>query len=212
LQFGSVAGREVVYLARHGEGHSIPPHLVNYRANIWALRAQGVAGIIAVAAVGGIAPDLVPGRLAVPHQILDYTWGRQHTYFDGGAAGVTHIDFTHPYSEGMRQRILTAAAKAREEVRPDGVYATTQGPRLESAAEINLLERDGADMVGMTGMPEAALARELGVEYAAVAAVVNFAAGRGDSALGVNLRSIDEVLQDTMRRIHSIIDSLVEDA
>jgi 5'-methylthioinosine phosphorylase len=212
LKFGIVAGRDVVYLARHGESHGIPPHLVNYRANIWALHAQGVAGIIAVAAVGGIAPDLGPGRLAVPHQILDYTWGRQHTYFDGGAAGVTHIDFTHPYTEGMRQRILAAAAKAGEDVRPDGVYATTQGPRLESAAEINLLERDGADMVGMTGMPEAALARELGVEYAAIAAVVNFAAGRGDSALGVDIRSIDEVLQDTMRRIHSIIDSLIEDA
>jgi 5'-methylthioadenosine phosphorylase len=211
LKFGRIAGHDVVYLARHGETHSIPPHLVNYRANIWALRAQNVAGIIAVAAVGGIAADLGPGTLAVPHQILDYTWGRQHTYFDGGAAGVTHIDFTHPYSEGLRQRILEAAARTGESLRADGVYAATQGPRLESAAEIDRYERDGADMVGMTGMPEAVLARELGVEYATIAAVVNYAAGRADSALGIDVENMDEVLQNAMHRVHVVIERLVQE-
>jgi 5'-deoxy-5'-methylthioadenosine phosphorylase len=210
LTFSQIGGHDVVYLARHGEGHSIPPHLVNYRANIWALRAQNVAGIIAIAAVGGIANDLGPGTLAVPDQILDYTWGREHTFFSGGEAGVTHIDFTHPYTERLRQRILVAAEQAGEIVRADGVYATTQGPRLESAAEVDRLERDGADMIGMTGMPEAALARELGLDYATIALSVNFAAGRGDSALGIDVENIGVVLQNAMHRVHSILERVVE--
>ncbi len=211
LIHGRIAGHAVVYLARHGDGHIIPPHEVNYRANIWALKAQGVTGIIAIASVGGIAPELAPGVLAVPHQILDYTWGRRHTYFDGGATPVTHVDFTHPYAEWLRQKILGAAATIAEPVRARGVYAATQGPRLESAAEVDRLERDGADMVGMTGMPEAALARELGVAYAAIAAVVNFAAGRAESATGVKVENIGAVLQNTMRRVRLIIERLVQE-
>ena len=211
LIFARIAGREVIFLARHGSGHAIPPHQVNYRANIWALNARKVTGIIAVATVGGIATDVAPGTLAVPHQLIDYTWGRKHTFFDGGKAAVTHVDFTHPYTERLRQKILAAAASAGEPVRPRGVYATTQGPRFETAAEIDRLERDGADMVGMTAMPEAALARELGIEYAAIVAVVNFAAGRADSATGIQLENIGEVLKNTMHRVRLVIERLVQE-
>ncbi len=211
LTFGRIAGQEVVFLARHGYGHSIPPHAVNYRANMWALKAQKVEGIVAIASVGGIAADMVPGALAVPHQIIDYTWGRKCTYFEGGDdAPVTHIDFTHPYSEALRRKILSAVAAAGQTARADGVYAATQGPRLETAAEIDKLERDGADVVGMTGMPEAALARELGVDYAAIAVVANFAAGRADSAGGIHLENIGEVLQNAMDRVRLIIERLVQ--
>jgi 5'-methylthioinosine phosphorylase len=211
LLFGRIAGREVVFLARHGYGHTIPPHEVNYRANIWVLKAQRVSGIVAVASVGGIAADLGPGVLAVPHQLIDYTWGRKSTFFEGRDAPVTHIDFTQPYSEPLRLRILAAAAAAGEAVRDHGVYATTQGPRLETAAEIDRLERDGADMVGMTGMPEAALARELGLEYAAIAVVANYAAGRADSAGGVHLENIGAVLQNAMDRVRLILEKLVNE-
>lgn len=211
LIFGRIAGREVVFLSRHGEGHAIPPHEVNYRANIWALHARRVKAIVAVASVGGITSDLAPGTLAVPHQLIDYTWGRRQTFFDGGEAPVTHIDFTHPYTESLRQKLLAAAGAAGEPVRERGVYATTQGPRLETSAEIDRLERDGADMVGMTGMPEAALARELGVDYAAIAAVVNFAAGRADSAAGIKVEDIGEVLQSSMHRVRLILERLVQE-
>jgi 5'-methylthioinosine phosphorylase len=211
LVFGRIAGRNVVFLARHGAGHTIPPHEINYRANIWALKAQEVTGIVAVATVGGIGAELGPGTLAVPHQILDYTHGRRHTYFDGGDTPVTHIDFTHPYSESLRARILRAVAAAGETARAHGVYAATQGPRLETAAEIDKLNRDGADLVGMTGMPEAALARELGVDYAAIAVVVNFAAGRGASAVAVDLANIGEVMQNAMQRVCVVLERLVQE-
>ena len=142
--------------------------------------------------------ELGPGRLVVPHQIIDYTWGRRSTFFDDGAP-VTHIDFTDPYTESLRQRLLAAAAACSEPIVGSAVYAATPGPRLESSAEIDRLERDGADIVGMTGMPEAAHARELALGYAALAVVVNYAAGRADSAHGVKLAKIQEVLQEAMR-------------
>ncbi len=210
LTFGRLAGREVVFLARHGHGHTIPPHLVNYRANLWALHAQGVENVVSVASVGGIRADLGPGVIAVPHQIIDYTWGRRSTLYDGEGKAVVHIDFTHPYCEHLRQRIVTAALAAGEAVVQGGVYAATQGPRLETAAEIDRLERDGADMVGMTGMPEAGLARELGLCYAAIAAVANHAAGRGASAQGVRMQDINATLQDVLGRVRNIIAKLVE--
>jgi len=209
LTFGRIAGREVVFLARHGYGHTIAPHEVNYRANLWALHAQNVEGIVAIASVGGIAADLGPASLAVPHQIIDYTWGRKSTFFEGEQTPVTHVDFTHPYAENLRQRVLAAAAAAGETVRTQGVYAATQGPRLETAAEIDRLERDGAEMVGMTGMPEAVLARELGADYAAIAVVANFAAGRGDSTSGIHLEDIGKVLQAGMGRVRNIIETLL---
>ena len=210
LTFGKLNRRDVVFLARHGYGHTIPPHEVNYRANIWALRSEGVERIVSVASVGGIRADLPPGTLAIPHQVLDYTWGRKHTFFEGPDQPVTHVDFTHPYSNELRASLLTAAAAARQAIVSSGVYAATQGPRLESAAEIDRLERDGADMVGMTGMPEASLARELELRYAAVAVVVNHAAGRGDSSEAIHLEQINAVLQASMVKVRMLLEKLVE--
>jgi 5'-deoxy-5'-methylthioadenosine phosphorylase len=209
LTVGTLEGGEMVFLARHGDGHTIAPHQINYRANLWALKDIGVQRIVSIASVGGIRADLVPGALLVPHQILDYTWGRAATFFEGSGAQVTHIDFTEPYAASERLRILEAAAACGEPIVDGGVYATTQGPRLETAAEITRLERDGADVVGMTGMPEAALARELDLAYAAIGVVVNYAAGRGDSAQAIPLARIDVVLDQAMGRVRRIIERLV---
>lgn len=209
LTVGALQGRELVFLARHGYGHTIAPHQVNYRANLWALREMGVERVVSVASVGGIRSDLGPGVLLVPNQILDYTWGRAATFFEGADAPVTHIDFTEPYSANERRRILAAATACGEAIVDGGVYATTQGPRLETAAEITRLERDGADVVGMTGMPEAALARELDLAYAAIGVVANYAAGRGDSLRVVSLEQIGVVLEQAMRRVRRIIEQLV---
>ena len=208
LTFGQVGGRDVVFLARHGYGHTVAPHEVNYRANLWALKEEGVAGVVSVASVGGIRKDLEPGTLMLPDQIIDYTWGRGSTFFEGADAPVTHIDFTQPYSAALRQRIREAARLCGERLAEGGVYAATQGPRLETAAEINRMERDGADVVGMTGMPEAVLARELGLEYAAIAVVANYAAGRGDSAREISLERISAVLDEAMGRVRRIIERL----
>jgi 5'-methylthioadenosine phosphorylase len=209
LTLGTIRGQPVTFLARHGYGHTIPPHRVNYRANIWALAQQKVAYIVSVASVGGIRADLAPGTLAVPDQILDYTHGREFTFFSGVDRNVVHVDFTQPYCERLRQRLFEAAREAAEPVIEGGTYATTQGPRLETAAEINRFERDGADMVGMTGMPEAALARELGLCYAAIAVVVNHAAGRGESAAGIRLSDINAVSRNALARVYRIMDHLV---
>lgn len=211
LTFGQLNRRDVVFLARHGYGHTIPPHEVNYRANLWALHSQGVTRVVSVASVGGIRADLVPGALALPDQLLDYTWGRKHTFFDGPDKPVTHVDFTHPYCEKLRGRLLQAARAVGQALINNGVYAATQGPRLESAAEINRLERDGADMVGMTGMPEAALAREIGLRYAALAVVVNHAAGRGDSSDEIHMDKINAVLRASMVKVRALLAKLVED-
>ena len=206
LTFGSVSGRDVVFLARHGYGHTMAPHEVNYRANLWALKEERVDGIVSVASVGGIRKDLRPGMLLLPDQIIDYTWGRGSTFFEGADAPVTHIDFTEPYSASVRDRIREAARLCGERLVEGGVYAASQGPRLETAAEINRMERDGADVVGMTGMPEAVLARELGLDYAAIAA--NYAAGRGDSARGISMTQIGAVLEEAMGRVRRIIGQL----
>lgn len=209
LTFGRIAGVDVVFLARHGYGHTIAPHEVNYRANVWALREQKVEGVVSVASVGGIRADMRPGAIAVPHQIIDYTWGRKNTFFEGGEQPITHIDFTEPYSAALRRRILDAARACGEPLAADAVYAACQGPRLETAAEIGRLERDGADVVGMTGMPEAALAREAGLDYATIAVVANFAAGRADSLHAIRLEDIGPVLQQAMVRVRRIIEQLV---
>ena len=209
LTVGKLGGREVVFLARHGYGHTIAPHQVNYRANIWALKEQAVEGIISVASVGGIRREFGPGTLLLPDQIIDFTWGRRSTFFEGPGNPVTHIDFTEPYSAALRARILAAARACGETLVARGVYAATQGPRLETVAEVNRLERDGADMVGMTGMPEAALAREAGLEYAAIAVVANHAAGRGESAHAIDLKRIEAVLEQTMGRARRIIERVV---
>ena len=210
LTFGRINGREVVFLARHGYGHSLPPHMVNYRANIWALHAANVTHVLSVASVGGIRSDLGPGVIGVPHQILDYTWGRKSTFFEGDERGVVHIDFTHPYCEELRLRCIEAARLAGQQVVEGGVYATTQGPRLETAAEIDRLERDGADMVGMTGMPEAALAREQGLCYATIAVVANYAAGRAGSREGIRMEDIQATMQTALAKVCGILEKLAE--
>ncbi|WP_432720412.1 S-methyl-5'-thioinosine phosphorylase [Jeongeupia wiesaeckerbachi] len=194
LVFGVLGEQPVVFLARHGYGHTIPPHRINYRANIWALAEQGVTGIVALASVGGIKPQLRPGALVLPDQLIDYTWGRQHTFFDGGDQAVTHVDFTEPYDELLCKALLQAAKRGRIALINGGVYACTQGPRLETAAEVRRVQRDGADMVGMTAMPEAALARECGVPYAMLAVVANRAAGLAESVDSVNRVDAAQVL------------------
>jgi 5'-methylthioadenosine phosphorylase len=211
LTFGRIRGREVVFLARHGYGHTIPPHMVNYRANLWALHAEKVTHVVSVASVGGIRADLTPGVIAIPHQIIDYTSGRKSTFFEGDEHGVVHVDFTHPYCEPLRQDCLNAARRAGQPVVDGGVYATTQGPRLETAAEIDRLERDGADMVGMTGMPEAALARELDLCYAAIAVVANYAAGRAGSRERIRMEEINATLQTALAKVRRIIEELAGD-
>ncbi|WP_137938063.1 S-methyl-5'-thioinosine phosphorylase [Chitinivorax sp. B] len=210
LTFGRINQHNVVFLARHGYGHTIPPHEINYRANVWALSTQKVKRIIAVASVGGIKPELGPGVLAVPNQLIDYTYGRKFTYFEGGEKPVTHVDFTEPYSDRLRKRLLKAAKAAKVPVHDGGVYAAMQGPRLETAAEINRLERDGATMVGMTGMPEAALARELGIEYAALAVVANYAAGRQPQGKAIDMSAIHDVLTASMEQVRDILEYVVD--
>jgi len=208
VTFGQIGGRPVAFLARHGYGHTIPPHEINYRANIWALAKRGAVGIIAVAAVGSIRADLKPGDIVIPDQIIDYTWGRKSTYHEGPECTLTHIDFTEPYDRSLRERLLVAADVAGVAVSASGVYAVTQGPRLETAAEVNRLERDGADIIGMTGMPEAALAREMGVPYAAIGVVSNHAAGRANSRNGISFESIQGVLSESMDHVRQIIECL----
>jgi 5'-methylthioadenosine phosphorylase len=208
LLFGQIAGCDAVFLARHGHGHTIPPHRVNYRANLWALKEKGARAIVAVASVGGIR-DARPGDLVLPHQLIDYTSGREATFFDGGEGNVVHVDFTHPYAPQLRSRCLEAAAAAGIPLTDCGVYAAVNGPRLETAAEIDRLEGDGATLVGMTGMPEAALARELGVPYVAICVVVNHAAGRGDSAGEVSMEGISQVLETGMDKVRALLDHVV---
>jgi 5'-methylthioinosine phosphorylase len=179
---GDFAGRRVAFLARHGESHSLPPHRVNYRANLWALHHLGARKVVGVNAVGGIRADMGPRAIVVPDQIIDYTHGRYTSFCDVEGAEVKHIDFSEPYTEPLRQELLAAATHAGVTVIDGGCYGATQGPRLETRAEIARMKRDGCDLVGMTGMPEAALARELELAYACLALVANFAAGCGDEA------------------------------
>ncbi len=187
MTFGSLQGHPVVFLPRHGAAHSIPPHRVNYRANIWAMQHVGIKSLIGIASVGGI--NLPPGALAIPDQIIDYTWGREHTYVETNLSEVTHIDFTQPYCEELRQRLIQGAKNAGIECSGAGTYGATQGPRLESAMEIKRMQRDGCDLVGMTGMPEASLTREIHLCYASCAFVVNWAAGK--SAGPISMQEIE---------------------
>ena len=206
LTFGKLAGRDVVFLARHGYGHTIAPHEINYRANIWALKELGVRGVLSVATVGGVRDDLGPGTLVVPDQIIDYTHSRKSTFFEGAEARVTHIDFTLPYSARLRALLLDSARAVGEPVVDGATYACTQGPRLETAAEIERIVRDGGHLVGMTGMPEAALAREAELDYAVLGVVVNRAAGRGESRLQIKLEDLESVMKQTVTRAVRILE------
>lgn len=206
LVHGRLGGARVVFLARHGAAHRLAPHEINYRANLWALRDAGVGAVAAIAAVGGIAERPAPGGLVVPDQLIDYTWGRAATFFEGPRAAVEHVDFTWPYTPALRARLLEAAARAGVEARDGGCYGATQGPRLETAAEIRRLERDGCTLVGMTGMPEAALARELGLDYACCAVVANRAAGTAGTAVATD--AIPCHLAAGMERVRRLLEAL----
>lgn len=203
LVHARLAGRELIFLARHGHQHTIPPHKVNYRANLWALKHAGVKKIIAVAAVGGITEQMGPAQVAIPDQIIDYTYGREHTFFDGGENGVEHVDFSYPYDESLRQKLVLAAQSLDFTVVSGGTYGATQGPRLETAAEISRMKRDGCDLVGMTGMPEAVLAHELGLDYACCAVVANWAAGCTEGI--ITMREIEATLELGMQRVCQLL-------
>ncbi|MBP1475224.1 S-methyl-5'-thioinosine phosphorylase [Frateuria sp. MAH-13] len=179
---GDFADKRLAFLARHGESHTLAPHRVNYRANLWALHALGARRVIGVNAVGGIRADMGPRTLVVPDQLIDYTHGRVTSFCDVEGAEIKHIDFSEPYTASLRQALLDAAGRAGIPMIDGGCYGATQGPRLETRAEIARMQRDGCDLVGMTGMPEAALARELDLQYACLSLVANFAAGCGDEA------------------------------
>ncbi|HIF18777.1 MAG TPA: S-methyl-5'-thioinosine phosphorylase [Cycloclasticus sp.] len=207
LTFGTLNGVEVVFLARHGYGHTIPPHKINYQANIWALKEAGATNIVAVAAVGSMNQTMPPASLVLPNQLIDYTWGRSSTYFEEDLEHVVHIDFTNPYSTTLRDSLITAMADVDLPVLNKAVYACTQGPRLETAAEVVRLERDGCDLVGMTGMPEAGLARELKLNYACCAVVVNWAAGlEGDE---ISMDKIEAFASKGMDKVHRVLTALV---
>lgn len=204
ITHGIFAGQGVAFLARHGSGHTIPPHKVNYRSNIWALKQIGIKRVVAVAAVGGIHAAFKPATIAIPDQIVDYTWSRGHTFFEDDLAEVVHVDFTEPYCPELRARLVRAGADAGVEVLDWGTYGATQGPRLESAAEIDRLERDGCHMVGMTGMPEASLAREAELRYAHCAVVANAAAGRGEGA--ITMADISKNLRTGMQSARTLLE------
>lgn len=205
ITVAAVEGVPVAFLPRHGDPHTVPPHRINYRANLWALRQLGVQRVIAVNAVGGIREDIATGALVIPDQLVDYTWGREHTYSDGSPqSSLEHVDFSYPFDATLREHLLAAARSDSANVVFDaGVYAATQGPRLETAAEINRLEKDGCDIVGMTAMPEAGLARELDMAYASLCLVVNPAAGRSTGL--ITMEDIERVIQYGMERIRAVL-------
>lgn len=208
LIFGRLGSRPIVFLRRHGVHHEYAPHRVPYRANIWALERAGVEGIIGVATVGGIGEALLPGDLMVPDQLIDYTWGRECTYYDSPDAGVKHIDFTMPFDQALSSLLINAARRLGKTIVADGVYACTQGPRLETAAEVARYARDGANVIGMTAYPECALARELELPYAAICPIVNSAAGLRESKRAIRF----EALKDAADRAAKSAVDVVEEA
>jgi 5'-methylthioadenosine phosphorylase len=203
LQVGRFQGREVVFMARHGRQHSVPPHLVNYRANIMALKGLGVRSILATAAVGSLNLDMKPGDLVFCDQFLDFTKGRVQTFFEGGPNGVVHVDMTEPYCPELRALLARAASNLKLPVHASGTYVTTEGPRFETPAEIRMLRQLGGDLVGMTGVPEVVLAREAEICYATIAMVTNFAAGISPHRL--THEEVIEAMQVNAAKIRSLI-------
>ncbi|MEE8059084.1 MAG: S-methyl-5'-thioinosine phosphorylase [Pseudomonadales bacterium] len=203
----AVADQPLAFLARHGRPHSISPHKINYRANLWALKQLGVEQVIAVNAVGGIHTDLPAGSIVIPDQLIDYTYGREHTFFDGGRASLEHIDFTYPFTESLRGQLVNAAHHSGITVVDTAVYGAVQGPRLETVAEVNRLEKDGCDIIGMTAMPEAALARELSMDYASLCLVVNPAAGR--SEILITMTDIHAVIDTGMIKVRKLLTAMI---
>ncbi len=207
LSFGTMGDKEIIFLPRHGNPHAIPPHKINYRANIYALKENGVKNIIAVNAVGGITSEMHPERIVVPEQIIDYTYDRKHTFFEDNLNEVIHIDFTNPYSVDLREQLTSNPVILDLNVFVGGVYAATQGPRLETAAEVDKLEKDGCDIVGMTGMPETALARELNINYVCLSLVVNWAAGKSDEE--ITMAVIEKHLEDGMEKVKLLLEKFI---
>jgi len=208
IMVGTLKGKSIAFLTRHGHEHSIAPHCVNYRANIWALHALGVTSIIAVNAVGGISQVQEPGVISLPDQIIDYTYGRHHTFYDNPQAGLQHIDFSYPYSDTLRLPLLASAKKLGIPLVDRAIHGVTQGPRLETAAEIQRMAKDGVDIVGMTGMPEAALAREISLDYICVSLVVNRAAGLAQEL--ITIESMQEVMKSGIGEIQLLISTYLE--
>jgi len=210
LVHGELYGQEVMFLPRHGSGHTIPPHKINYRANIWSLKDAGAEKIIAINAVGAINNSIEPGSLVLPNQIIDYTWSRITTFFEESLSHVVHIDFTEPYCDALRQVLMSCADAIDLTILKEATYAATQGPRLETAAEINRLEQDGCHIVGMTGMPEAALARELELCYASIAVVANKGAGRGEGEITMN--DIELNLSSGMEKVKLLLHQVISNS
>lgn len=209
IRVGFIGNRRVAFLARHGEEHHLPPHRINYRANVWALHAIGARDVLAINAVGGITDAYAPAALGVPDQLIDYSWGRIGTYCEEAGTAVMHVDMTEPYSPSLRVRLLHAARDAGATVADGGCYAVTQGPRLETRAEIVRLRRDGCDLVGMTGMPEAALARELELEYACLALVANWAAGCDPVSREITMDEVHANLAQASQHLPAIIERML---
>jgi len=205
-----VATRPVrlLFLPRHGSPHRLPPHRVNYRANMWALRKAGAHQVLAVSAVGGIGEEYIPGTLVAPDQLIDYSWGREHTYYDSPESGLVHVDFTRPYEGPLRHDLLAAARESGLLLKDGGCIGVFQGPRLESAAEIERARRDGCHMAGMTSLPEAGLARELGLDFAGLAVVSNYAAGIESESLSE--AEIVAALVEPMQRVRLLVQALAE--
>jgi 5'-deoxy-5'-methylthioadenosine phosphorylase len=207
LTFGTFSEKEIVFLPRHGNPHVIPPHKINYRANIYALKENNVTNIIGVNAVGGITQSMAPGKLVIPDQIIDYTWGRSHTYYEDDIDHVTHIDFTYPYCEKLRKIIIGANETKGLDLVHSATYGAIQGPRLETAAEINRMEKDGCDIVGMTGMPEVALARELELNYASISVIANWAAGKSKEKITMTM--IENNLKNGMSQVCKLLEEVI---
>lgn len=207
IEEGMLGNVPLYFLQRHGSPGAIPPHRINFRANLWALQSLGVTDIVAINAVGGITSAMRPGRLVIPDQIIDYTWGREHTFDEGAGGKLMHVDFSEPYDRTLRMDLIKIAGKEKIPHEATGVHGVTQGPRLETAAEIRRMARDGCDVVGMTGMPEAALARELGLAYASVCMVVNPAAGLDDQP--ITLEMMKDILAQEASVVRQLLGSLV---
>lgn len=207
LVFGQLEGKQVVFLARHGFTHRLPPHRINYRANIWMLKKAGVEKIIAVNAVGSINNNCKPENMVIPDQIIDYSWGREQTFYAEDLTRVVHIDFTFPYSEILRKTLIQAGKNKNLDLVENAVYGCTQGPRLETAAEVKRLANDGCDLIGMTGMPEASLARELSIDYASISVVANWAAGINGKE--ISMEQIESHMQKGMEKVKKLITETV---
>jgi len=210
LSFGLLGKHKVIFLARHGSDHSIPPHLINYQANIWALNDAGVKNLIGINTVGSIQLEFMPGDFVFPNQIVDYTHSRESTFFDGVKQPVKHIDFTNPFNRALRDKFIHTSNQLKFKSHVEAVYGCVQGPRLESAAEINRYENDGVSVVGMTGMPETSLAREMNLNYAIICPVANHAAGRGLNKNGISHEEINSNSKKMSINISDLIKGVIE--